>query len=551
MPGAVASVVSRAAGLGLTWAAVEPLTDDALERRLYGPTLAGARPAAPEPDPVWIHTELRRQGVTLELLHLEYLAEHPDGYRYSAFCGRYRDWLAPAAPVDAPGPHGRREDVCRLRRPAAAAGRPRDRRGASRSNSLSPCSAPRTTPTPRRRARSRASTSSRVTRAPSSIFGGVSGRRACRTNCAPACGQPCRYEPGVQRTYADWARHYDTVIIPARPAQAARQGQGRGRRPGRRALDSRAAAARDLLHARRAERAHPRAADRAQRPPDEGLRRAVAARTSSSASTGRRCSRCRPTRFVHADWRQARVNIDYHVEVDRHYYSVPHPLDPRRASTSASRPRRRRLSAGQRACGCTAAASRRAAHDHRRAHAEGASRASGVEPVAPDPLGRHDRAADRGAGPARSSRAGRIPSRAIAPVSACCASSKQLRPDAARRRLCPGAARRRPLVSPRRRHPQARPGPVPLAIDEPRPVSALPLHDNVRGPAYYRERRSRMMTEPTVDRLRALRLGAMADAYLAQQQDPDVGDAQLRRAPRHARRRRAPLSRQRRLWTAA
>jgi hypothetical protein len=28
-------------------------------------------------------------------------------------------------------------------------------------------------------------------------------------------------------------------------------------------------------------------------------------------------------RFVHADWLRARVNIDYHVEVDRHYYSVP------------------------------------------------------------------------------------------------------------------------------------------------------------------------------------------------------------------------------------
>src|SRR5260221_9154972 len=31
-------------------------------------------------------------------------------------------------------------------------------------------------------------------------------------------------------------------------------------------------------------------------------------------------------RYVHADWRHARVNIDYHVEVDRHYYSVPHTL---------------------------------------------------------------------------------------------------------------------------------------------------------------------------------------------------------------------------------
>jgi Mu transposase, C-terminal domain len=29
---------------------------------------------------------------------------------------------------------------------------------------------------------------------------------------------------------------------------------------------------------------------------------------------------------VYAEWRQARVNIDYHVEVDHHLYSVPYRL---------------------------------------------------------------------------------------------------------------------------------------------------------------------------------------------------------------------------------
>src|SRR5262249_41868583 len=45
-----------------------------------------------EPEPTWIHRELKRPGVTLELLHLEYLAEHPDGLQYTAFCYRYRSW---------------------------------------------------------------------------------------------------------------------------------------------------------------------------------------------------------------------------------------------------------------------------------------------------------------------------------------------------------------------------------------------------------------------------------------------------------------------------
>ena len=78
--GAVASVVTRAKATALTWDTVGALSDDALERTLYGPKLA-LTVARPGPDLVWMHTELRRPGVTLELLHLEYLAAHPDGYR--------------------------------------------------------------------------------------------------------------------------------------------------------------------------------------------------------------------------------------------------------------------------------------------------------------------------------------------------------------------------------------------------------------------------------------------------------------------------------------
>jgi hypothetical protein len=47
----------------------------------------------PAPDCRWIHTELRQPGVTLQLLHLEYLAQHPTGYRYSQFCEHYRRWV--------------------------------------------------------------------------------------------------------------------------------------------------------------------------------------------------------------------------------------------------------------------------------------------------------------------------------------------------------------------------------------------------------------------------------------------------------------------------
>jgi transposase len=91
--GTVWETESRAliAGVG-SWAAVEALDDEGLEERLYGRE-PGPGVRRPMPDCSWIHTELRRAGVTLQLLHLEYLERHPDGYRYSQYCEHYRQWV--------------------------------------------------------------------------------------------------------------------------------------------------------------------------------------------------------------------------------------------------------------------------------------------------------------------------------------------------------------------------------------------------------------------------------------------------------------------------
>ena len=77
--GAVAKVVGRADAAGLDWETVEGLGDEALEDRLYG-ARTGPLSARPQPDPVWIHVERKKLGVTLELLHLEYLERHPEAF---------------------------------------------------------------------------------------------------------------------------------------------------------------------------------------------------------------------------------------------------------------------------------------------------------------------------------------------------------------------------------------------------------------------------------------------------------------------------------------
>src|SRR5438128_4782233 len=89
--GAVSDTEQRAREAGLDWATVESLDDDALEGRLYG-AMASAR-RRELPDPLHLHLELKRQGVTLQLLHHEYLERQPDGYRYTQFCEHYGRWL--------------------------------------------------------------------------------------------------------------------------------------------------------------------------------------------------------------------------------------------------------------------------------------------------------------------------------------------------------------------------------------------------------------------------------------------------------------------------
>lgn len=89
----VAECLRRAKDAGLTWPLPPDLDDATLEARLYPPP---DRTPADRPRPEWaaIHADLRRPGVTLQLLWHEYKAADPTGYQYSQFCVHYRRWAA-------------------------------------------------------------------------------------------------------------------------------------------------------------------------------------------------------------------------------------------------------------------------------------------------------------------------------------------------------------------------------------------------------------------------------------------------------------------------
>ncbi len=88
--GTVTLYLRRTAQSGLRWPLPADLDDAGLEARLF--RRPAPAPNRARPDCAHIHRELKRNGVTLQLLWEEYLQVHPSGYRYTQFCEIYRRW---------------------------------------------------------------------------------------------------------------------------------------------------------------------------------------------------------------------------------------------------------------------------------------------------------------------------------------------------------------------------------------------------------------------------------------------------------------------------
>jgi len=321
--GAVSTTESRARKAGLDWVAVEAADDGQLERRLYGGPKHARGPARARPDPLWMHAELRRPGVTLELLHLEYLREHPDGYRYTAFCDVYRRWLERRGLVmRQQHKAGERAFVDYSgKRPTvidATTGEVVDVElfvavlGASNL------------------------TYAEVTRSQTiADFVGSHVRAFEYFAGAPkvtvpdqlrsAVRVPDRYEPTIARTYAELGRHYGTAIIPARPGKPRDKAKVEvavqiAQRWILARLRNETFFSIETLNRRVAELLEDLNA-RPMRKLGGISRRELFERVERGALLA-----LPEERFVVSEWKRATVNVDYHVQLAEHLYSAPYTL---------------------------------------------------------------------------------------------------------------------------------------------------------------------------------------------------------------------------------
>lgn len=87
----VGKIITRAQELGMSWPLPADVDDAGLESMLF-PVPQGRPKNCFEPEWNRIYQELKRKGVTLQLLWMEYKEQNTDGYQYSQFCERYRVW---------------------------------------------------------------------------------------------------------------------------------------------------------------------------------------------------------------------------------------------------------------------------------------------------------------------------------------------------------------------------------------------------------------------------------------------------------------------------
>jgi transposase len=318
--GTVSEYLQRAERRGLVWPLPAELDEAALEARLFGaPTATRGRAV---PDLTRLHQELKRVGVTLHLLWEEYREVHPDGYGYSQFCEYYRRWAKKLKPsmrqqhrageksfIDFSGKRlqlidGRTGEETPVELFVAVLG----------ASSFTYAEA-----TPSQQLHDWISAHCRM----AEYFGGTS-ELWVPDQLKSGVTRSCRYEPGVNRSYQELASHYGAVVLPARPGKAKDKAKvesavllaqrwilARLRNRSFFSLEELNAAILELLE------------DLNRRP----LQKLGVSRHELWERLDRPALKPLPAaRYALAQWAPCRANIDYHVEVEHHPYSVPYQL---------------------------------------------------------------------------------------------------------------------------------------------------------------------------------------------------------------------------------
>ena len=327
----VSDYLGRARAAGLDWPLPERLDEDGLERLLF--PVREANSARPALDMVYLRNEMRKKSVTLQLLWEEYRSHTPDGYGYSQFCQLYGDWLGRQA-ISLRQEHRAGEklfvDFAGDTIPIVDA-----LTGAIIEAHLFVavlgCSN---------------FTYAEVTateQLPDWIGAQVHALEDIKgvpvvvvpDNTKTAVKSPCWYDPDINLTYQEMAEHYGFAVVPART----RKPKDKAKVEGGVLIAERWILARLRHHTffsiAEANEAVRRLLDWMNAKPFKklpGCRKEVLERLERPV-----LKPLPERRYEYAEWKRVAVSIDYHVEVDGHYYSAPYGMIKQRLTARITR----------------------------------------------------------------------------------------------------------------------------------------------------------------------------------------------------------------------
>lgn len=321
--GVVNKYLLAAQQANLSWPLPDDLSDDQLRRRLF----PGLAPEAPlkfaAPDFPTIHQQLKRKGVTRLLLWQEYAEANPGkAYHYTQFCVLYREWRT------------------RLRASLRQTHRAGEKLFFDYAGQTVPVHDALSGQMRQAQIFVAVMGASNYTYAEATFsqalpdwisahvralefFGGTPELIVC-DNLKAGVSKACRYEPLLNATYGEFAAHYGLAVVPARPYKPRDKAKveagvqvverwvlARLRNLSFFSLAELNAAIKELI------------SDLNQRP----FKRLPGSRASQFALLDQPALRPLPTQaYEYAEWQSKRVGLDYHIEVEGHYYSVPHAL---------------------------------------------------------------------------------------------------------------------------------------------------------------------------------------------------------------------------------
>ena len=320
--GVISKYAKAAEAAGLLWPLPDGLDDTALAARLFPPATSVREHVMP--DCAYVHQELKRKGVTLMLLWEEYQATCAgQPYQYAQFCVYYRQYRS------------------RLKLSMRQTHKAGEKLFVDYSGDGVPVVDPQTGEIRLAQIFVAVLGASGYTFAEATLsqklpdWIGSHVRAFSFFDCVPeivvpdnlksAVTKPCRYEPELNATYADIAQHYGVAIIPARPYKPRDKAMVElGVLLVQRWITARLR--RHTFFSLHELNRH--IATLLQGLNDRPFQKnKTESRRSQFDSLDRPAMKPLPAQiYEYAEWKKVSVNIDYHIEVDRHYYSVPFQL---------------------------------------------------------------------------------------------------------------------------------------------------------------------------------------------------------------------------------